>query len=272
MLSFAVINGELKRLNRVEFWFVLTGATNPEVVSWATSGQKHHWLRAGNCSAGHLAIGSDSATIDFVSERDRDLLDAVQRLLQGPKGKPVLSRSAILSGDYTAPQIQRFGAARWAELELVVERCRGNPLLELVCWCAPAGQEPEKGSDMIDEVDRRAAELLYLLTESSEVRSSDGKMFWGGYLRHRVERFSRLPLAQFVSRMVDEIKVQPTYPAARQALAMLASLNEAETEAIEDSLQHRGGLIVALAYDLRKESVDSKKQKKEEQCASLFEL
>lgn len=103
---------------------------------------------------------------------------------------------------------------------------------------------------MVDPIDDKAARLLGALAHHSAMRAEDGKTFWAGYFRHRVQRFAGKPLRDFVSRMIDECRVHSV--GAQEVVHLLGELDEQTTLAIEESLRERGALIVALCYDYRK--------------------
>lgn len=252
--SLAIVDGELRVLRRhAELWPYLDAPHGaPHVVSWATSGKRHHALRAGVSTSERMLIGSDQHTIEYVPDRDRALLDAVLSMLASLTGKPQVSRAAILSGVYGAPAIERLGASRWARAESVISRHRGTPLLDLVVAAAPClDRQPEEG-DVIDPADEAAAALIGALARGSSMRVRDGKQFWGGVFAHRVQRFSRLPLSQFVSRLVTELQVEPHSEAAQSALDQLARMDDERAENVERAVRERSGLVVALAYRHRK--------------------
>jgi len=105
---------------------------------------------------------------------------------------------------------------------------------------------------MIEVEDRRAAELLGALARGSKYRIEHGKEFWAGFFRHRVERFRRLPLAQMVSRLLDELQITASSEGSEAAVSMLKAWNPDEQEAVRLAILNRPSLVVALSYDLRK--------------------
>lgn len=222
------------------------------VLSWATSKKRHHWLYAEISTQAHVIVGSDQGPIAYDPREDRPILDAVRELIAKPRG---FTRKAVREGQYEAPGIAKFGAHRWRELEAVIAPARSRGLIALLAWCTPEDTSAEKqeGAKMVDPNDDRAARLLGAIARSSAIRATDGLMFWGGFFRHRVERFARLPLATFVSRLLDECRVDA--PGAEHALTLLRAFSADEISATERAIRLRGGLVVALAYDHRKGKV-----------------
>lgn len=237
-------------LDRTAFWAILRDPPNePFVLSWATSKQVHHWLYAETCSRSHLRIGADAGTIDYRPARDLRLLDAVHALLYSPTGTgPLLSRSSIASGDYHPSAVAKFGATRLEALDGVVHPYRNTPLLDLVCWCAPVSAARPVEETMIDAETQGAAGLLAAIAGSSSVRSQDGKMFWAGFFRHRVERFKGLALDRFASRMMDECAVPP--PLAAEVVHMVQDLRGDAEKAVVERLRNATALCISLAYEL----------------------
>jgi hypothetical protein len=248
-VSFLVQDGTLRELRSADFWPILTSPPpGTFVASWAISRQVHHWLHARTSTASLLRIGSDHGTIEYVPDRDRELVAAVQSLLYSPAGPaPLLSRRSILSGDYHPSAVGKFGAARLRDLDRVIEPRRGDPLLPLLVASAPVHNDHPEETAMIDPADQQAARLLACIAASSDHRRRDGKAFWSGFFRHRVERFKDLDLAQFVSRMLDECSCsgQDSVAAAR----ILRDMPEETMRAVRSAISDRPALCVALSYD-----------------------
>ena len=195
----------MRELRTADFWPILTAPpAGAFVASWSVSRQVHHWLHARISTHDLLRIGSDHGTIEYRPDRDGALLDAVQSLLYSPTGTaPLLSRRSILAGDYHPSAMSKFGLARLRDLDRIVAPRRGDPLLPLLVTCAPVHSNHQEDNAMIDPADQQAARLLACIAASSDHRRKDGKAFWSGFFRHRVERFKDLDLAQFISRMLD---------------------------------------------------------------------
>lgn len=222
------------------------------VISWATSKKRHHWLRAGFSTRERLLIGSDAGCIEYIIERDLELLDAVAGLLVSPTGTgPIFSRESIRSGVYHPAAVRKFGLAGWTKLEAVVSRWRPSLLLDLVAAVTPVSDSvsDEDGSQMIDPVDQRASLLLARLATASLVRRRDPKMFWGGFYRHRVERFRHLELPEMVSRLMDTVAAAPTEPSVLLVLHELGSWSTEEARAVAKAIESKTALILTMAYD-----------------------
>ena len=243
----------LELLDRPGLWSALRDPLDePHVVSWATSQQRHHWLRAGVSSSARLLVGSDLGTIE-VTARHAPVLDAVHALLRSDDGKsPVLSREAIRTGHYHPAAVARYGVAAWRDHEAAVSVARGTLLLDLLTYCAPLMTEraPSEEASLIDPVDQRAATLLARIAQASRYRAEHGLQFWGGYYRHRIERFRRRSLSDLVSRLLDSCEASPTSDGALSALADLRDMTPDETAAVERAIRERPALLVGLAYDL----------------------
>lgn len=251
--SFVVDRSGFRTLDRDGMWAVLSDPPERCVLSWATSGQKHHALRAGMSSSAHLIIGSDDRAIHFVPARDAGLLSSVAGLLALNGKRSWFSRTDIATGGYHPRSVAEFGPARHAVAETIISPYRrGRPaLLDLVLWCAPA-LEPavprEEEPDVIDPTDAKAAELLGAIARGSAWRAEDGKRFWSGLFESRVRRVTRKPLPDMVARLLHELRVQPASDGAQSAAAILSGLSAEEQSAVERSILERTSLVVTLAY------------------------
>lgn len=247
--SFLVVGGTLHPLRTMDFWRILTDPPDqPFVASWAVSRQVHHWMNARVSTRHQIRIGSDSCTIEFSPSRDMPLAIAVRALLYSPTGTgPLLSRSTILTGSFHPSAASKFGIAELRRLDAVVEPRRGDPLLNLLVACAPTHSDHSEIQSMIEPSEQQAASLLACIAAASSLRKRDGKTFWGGFFRHRVERFKDLELPNFISRMLDDCAChgQPSVEAAR----ILRQLSAEEMRAVHDAIATKAALCVALAYD-----------------------
>jgi len=239
-------DARLRVLDREAWWAMLVGddevAASGEVLSWATSRKRHHWLRAGISTPRRWAVGSDDGTIVWVPDPSVPAAVLALREIGATKG-------AILSGHYPVrltsehlPTIER------AEAE--IEPLRGHPIVDLIVWAAPtidrSDQRPAEESEMIDPLDARAAELIATLVWGSEMRANDGKVFWSGYLLRRLRRFRRLPLATCVSRLIADCRVSAG--AASSAVSLLGEMDADQVTETERALRDRTDLIHALAF------------------------
>lgn len=238
--------GTLTVLDQAAWWALLTGAEalDPagEVLSWATSRKRHHWLRAGTSTPERWAVGSDEGTIVWTPDPRVPAAVLSLRQIGATKG-------AILSGHYP-PRLRSEHLATVGCAEDVLQDVRGYPVLDLIVWAAPSidrsDQRPTEETDVIDPTDARAAELIARLVWGAEVRANDGKVFWAGYLLRRLRRFRRLPLASCVSKLIAECRVSAQ--AATDAVAMLEAMDAEAVEQTEHALRDRTELIHALAF------------------------
>lgn len=253
MTSIRATQSGLEVIDRATLWgSLLVPLYQPHVLSWAVGGKRHHWLRAGVSTQARLLIGTDEGTVEYVPARDRWLLDAVHALLASPTGTaPLLSRESIRTGHYHPAATVKYGAAEWTRIEAMVAQCRPSPLLDMAVALAPISGPPpsvEEDSLMIDPQDEIAADLLAQIASASDVRSQDGMMFWGGYFRHRLERYRRLPLAGCVSRLLDACRCSATAPGTKNAVNQLEAFTSGETADVERSLRERPALVLSVAY------------------------
>lgn len=224
----------------------------PHVLSWAVGGQRHHWLRAGVSTAERLLIGTDEGTVEYVPARDRWLLDAVHALLASPTGTaPLLSRESIRTGIYHPAATAKYGNAEWSRIEGMVAAARPSPLLDMAVALSPVSGPPPtaKEDEMVSPEDERAAEVLAELAHGSSVRSKDGMKFWSGFFRHRIECHRRKPLADFISRMFDEVGCDPMTIGAKNLTVMIDEMSPEVVAATETSIRERPALLVAIAFE-----------------------
>jgi hypothetical protein len=224
---------------------LLDPPAGPSVLVVGASRQRHACLHAGLSSRDRLLVGTDLGQATYSPVRHEPILRAVEDLRSG------LPTTAILSGCYSSVGVAHFGASAWQARERVIAPWRGDPVLDLLCLVAtkPETSPLLETSPMIDPSDAAASRLLYLIAAASSIRATDGKMFWSGFFRHRVQRFATLPLSDAVSRLLDAVHAAPAAESTQEALASLASLSAQEQTDIETALRRRAALCVALAYD-----------------------
>jgi len=265
MMSFIGSAGEIRELDRPMMWDVLCDPPNGEhILSWAVSKKIHHWLWAGlSSSREEQAIGSDFGTIYHRVEGHAELRGAVLKLLAGRKGKPAFARSVIESGSYHPTAVARFGVARWQHLDAVVARHRPSHVLSLICWCAPVEDTgPKEEEEMpISNHDQLAVTLVSELAEASRYRRREGKMFWGGVLRHRIERARNLPLQDAISRLLDWLECETMCPSLRGQLQSAAGWDAETSDGVSEALRKRPALVISLAMDAMKLRVEERKSK-----------
>lgn len=254
--------GELRRALRAgDLWPYLLGEEpTPQVISWSCGWQLHHWIHAGHCSEDLLVVGSDHGPIEM-RPLDRGLLRTVAAALA------YHSRKALLSGEYHPTAVARQGFGAWRLLEQSIRPHRGRGLLALACAAAPKAErgEPCEEDEVIEESTRKAAGLLALIAWGSSRRARDGKAFWGGYYLHRIRRFSRLPLAEFVDRLLTDLLVNAAGDVTGGVLAQLDDMSDEDTRAVERALRKQTTLChhVALRETKKlRESINAKKERK----------
>lgn len=213
------------------------------VLVWSGSRQKHAWLRAGLSTADRIIVGTDDGPVAF-EPSDRRLLETVSELLA------VFGRDEVESGTYAANR----APAEWLVAhEAIVSPYRPSLLLSMLCRIAPRGDtkpapvEATQPSHLAPD-DTDAVCLLASLALGSEIRRTDGIMFWRGMFAHRVARFARLPLADFVSRMLCELRVPACGDGALAAALAIEEWPPERQVACSRALRVRGALLVTLAF------------------------
>lgn len=250
MQSFALVRGQFRAIPRAEFWAILREGAAVEALSWATSMQRHHWLQAGQCSFDPVEIGSDAGTIRFHRVDDKKLVLAIEELAQR------CAKQTILDGNYSCAQIASIGP-RWADLEFVVQSYRGQPLLELLCWCAPVPEKREASQEkliVIDPIDALASEILYLVAQGAGFRRRDGLLFWGSQFRQRLERCKDRPLRDMISKLMESLEVSTLGETTEKLLALMSGLTSEQATDLERAFRARPQLLVALAAQQMRDS------------------
>jgi len=252
--SFCVRSGVYRQLDRATFYETLcTPPEDLEVLSWATTGQRHHHLHAGWCDAVRLRVGSDDASIQVDVLAVQSLVEALSVLRAGPKAKAVCTRDEILTGRYRPATIAALGAARWRAAESAIVSWRGSPVLRLYVEHTPVVDVPifTREDAVIDPVDQQIVELLSALSLQSRRRQSDPIRFWGSLFLRRVQRHAHRDLPQFLSRMMQDLEVEPSGAAAR---AVTHTITTVDAQSAQEFMQHvadRAPVLVALTYDAR---------------------
>ena len=247
MRSLLVENGELSYLDQAGWWALLHKPRAGVVASWAESKKKHHCLFAGVSDRRRWRIGSDRERIEF--DHSPELLRAVGRGSAIGAGK-----GAMLTGRYP-PKLWREHGGQLAEMERELVKWRGSSALRLVVYASPRRErkDVEKGDTAmadISDADKQAVDLLATLAFASGARVGDGISFWNGnFYSRRIARFARLPLADFVARMMDEIQCQHSLVDAPALFARIT-----DPAGVERSLRMRGStLLCAFAQQAVKE-------------------
>lgn len=216
------------------------------VLAVAESRQRHAALRAGVSTAELMIVGLDDVAAE-VRRADIAVLDAVEVLLGA------LSRDEVLAGLAPATAILRLGPDRWAEAEALIAHHRPSPLLRLLVLAArrqdPAPCQESSMDQPLSE--RRAAELIALISEGSSQRGRDGLAFWKSILPHRLTRFASLDLRRMTSRLMEDLGTAPT--SAGPVLALLDAIPEHEVADVETVVRTRSAIIVAYALRIVQE-------------------
>lgn len=240
-----LFDGEQTVILSREAWWDLLRTPNqllPGVVlSWATSGKRHHWLHAGISGSTRWEVGTDHGTARW--DPDPRLAPTIAALLAlgARKGE-------ILSGHYPAPRI----TPALLDLDTGIAPLRGSLILDLAIWAAPIEDRDESPAPeplMIDPVDAAAADLVADIAWAADVRVNDGLRFWAanGFLVRRLRRFSHADLPTLVSRLMSECGVGAE--GARRVVATLQAADANHERALLDAIRSRPDLITALAFD-----------------------
>lgn len=217
-------------------------------IAWTASRQKHASLRAGLCGDGVLYVGTEGETVEWVPERDRDLLDAVSALRAHAR------REQVLAGDYPPHVIVALGDS-WEPNEAIVTRHRPSTRLDMVCAIVRRPEViPETNAMPIAEPQRRAAELLLLIASSSRDRDQDPIRFWGETLPRRLAAASSRPdLLTAVGRLMADTHVQATFPGAVEAVGTVEAMEPGEAAEILNIWRAQGPIVLALTRIIRDE-------------------
>ena len=252
--SFAIAVDEspwIRWLEQEDWWPILLDPDlPPTVLSWSETGKRQHHLSAMVSGAGAWRVGSDNGCIMW---RHRpELLEAIQDLRDAG-----VSKARIISGKY-APRWRAKHQGLAAKADEVLDSWRGSRVLALLAYASPGLDEvPKIGEEEpmpISSADEWAVEMLAILARSSARRSEDGLRFWGTFYDARIARFSRLPLVDFISRLITEIGASTTGVAP--AVKLAGDLNEQDAAAVMDAIRSRRAALIALAFDRLKTARD----------------
>lgn len=231
-------------------------------VSWSASRKKHAWLRSEACDGTWITIGTDNGLVTYVPSQDAALLDAVTTLLGW------FRRDAVESGAYPTPMAAKLGVDRLQALEAVVTPYRPSALLSLLVSVVPLPERSDAsttagagsaalagggvaGPPGLDPADEDAVQFLHAVAAGSAWRQDEGIAFWSHLFRRRVQRFKGLPLADFASRLIGELRVRPQF-AGRVAL-MVESWPRERRDSCMEAIRARSDLLIVIAYG-RKEN------------------
>ena len=215
------------------------------VLSLPYSFKKHHWLFAGLSTNEVALVGTDSRTVE-INYHKYDvsaIIGEVQRMIGA--GIP---RHEIINGRYSV-----FTRAKYPgvdESEAVIEKMRPTGAVELFVKYTPAQKEKIefKGEPtMITETEAAAAQLLYNISTSSQMRVNDGMRFWGGFFERRINRYKQLPLHEFASKLAAAVG-----SGCNLNSTFVNGIPEGQEELIMRDIREETNLILALAYEINK--------------------
>lgn len=262
--SFAVRHGVHAVLDRSEMYHLLCEPpVSLELLSWATTGQKHHWLHVGWCTPDRLVVGSDDGPITIDTLAVAPMIAAVADLRSGPlagqKPKARVTRDEILSGAYRPATIAAVGAQRWAVAEQAIAPWRGSPVLRLYVEHTPVRDDPSSSElPMVDPHDQQIANVLATLAQQSAYRERDPIAFWSHVFLRRIRRHAHRPLPQFLARLMADLEVTPTGDAAQCVHNTLTALDADDQREFMARIADRAPVLTALAYEERKQRAAAK--------------
>ena len=131
---------------------------------------------------------------------------------------------------------------------------RPTGLVEFLVFIGPrlkAVSQKEKGIEMVDPMDAKAAAFLAEFAKNSTFRKERPMDFWGGFFDSRIERVRYFRLQEMTTRLLAFLSVETI--ATADLTKMMLELSSEETTGIEEAIRKRPRLIVALAYAHLKE-------------------
>ena len=106
----------------------------------------------------------------------------------------------------------------------------------------------------IAEPQRRAAELLLSIAESSRDRDDDPIRFWSETFPRRIAAASSRPdLLSAVSRLMEDARCHATFPGAVAAVAAVEEMSDDEASEIINIWRNQGPVVLALTRIIRDE-------------------
>ena len=226
-------------LKQTDWWDILSTPRHC-LLSWATGGKKQHILHAGWSTPQLWRIGADAGAAEW--EPDPYLLEYVDELRRRQ-----VSKTSVLSGVYLPKTLAEHGAVI-AVADAFIRPYRGSVALDLVCYAARTYEpdpDKEKQPEMISAEETMAVDLLSRIAWGSDLRVSDGKMFWSGFYLHRIGLYSRLPLGEMASRLLDDCRVSSS--AAADVAGLVTGYSGEEESDITRVCRQRSHLLHAMA-------------------------
>ena len=249
--------GEIETKRNSELYEKIIKPPEKFVVSLSRSHKKHHWLYAGLSTPEKIFFGTDLQTILYEPQKHKVVFDTIIEMIL--HNVPV---TQIISGRYHPATYMKVGADWLAMADAKIKTHRATGLVDLLVQISP---RPEKKDlipkedffTMIDPLDRQAAEYLAVIALHSSYRRERGKDFWDGFFLYRVNRVSRLPLAEATNKLLSLLMV-PATAAGEWVIPQLEKLSAEQQIEIEAAIRERSKLIVALAYSILKENKNTK--------------
>ena len=214
--------------------------TEPTIYSWAQSKKKHHVLHAGFSCNGDWRVGADETQIRF--RHNAQVLESVLTLRRFGCGK-----AEIVTG--------RYHTSKWAQMNALLTeheeilrpfRDQTPEALDLIVFAIPKQPNSNKSDYQmpLKTIDRQAVELLAQIAYHSTARVLDGKKFWGGWYLNRIRRFMRLPLNDFVSRLMGEFNVGVQC----ESSVIVERMSAEESDELGRAIRERTDLLHGLAF------------------------
>jgi len=250
MAHFAVIDGRLEFPDGAVLAAILADPpAELTAIAWTASRQRHASLRCGLCVPGVLYVGTEADTVEWIPGRDAPLLAAVSALRAHAR------REHVTSGDYPPHVIAALGAA-WAPNEAVVARHRPTTRLDMACSIVRRPEVIQESATMpIAEPQRKAADLLLLIAQTSRDREADPIRFWGELLPRRLARAcAQRDLLAAVSRLMSDAHCNATYPHAVQAVAWVERMTAEEASEVLTIWRQQAPVVMALTKIIRDEN------------------
>lgn len=217
------------------------------VLSVPYSFKKHHWLYAGLSSREKAYIGTDDRTveIDYAAYDIEKVIDAVQDLINYG-----VSRSEIISGNYTIFTISKFGSLLQRNEE-IIKPLRSGGIIELIVKYTPARKEKliyesEDENPMLTTSEFNAVNFLGSIASNSSYRKQNGVQFWQSYFKRRINRFKKFDAKVFASKLSESCGTNDG-----AYVGMITKLSDSELEDMMEDIRSKTDLLVSIVYGER---------------------
>jgi len=248
--------GNVEVIERQEVLDKLRNPPKEFVISIAYSFKKHHWLHAGLSNRERILIGTDDKMVEFVPKEHTQILNAIETM----KSHGVSSRE-IEAGHYHPATYEKVGGVFLEQINNILQPHRPTGLVELLVKIVPSKEKKEiikrEVIEMIENIDKEAAEYLSLLAQHSQYRRERGKEFWDGFFLYRINRVSRLNLPEMTDKLMGMLDI-PATSAGEHIIPVLNSFDLEKQKEIETTIREKSKLIVALCYQILKERRETK--------------